>query len=493
MKKGLNNNVLNNSNGSTVIGGSLLLATLIYIHLKKDKDEHFTSGFGFEMPDSVHPIFLNMYAQNLTKDFGLFDVIQHLKYSFFSPNLDKEITVNRNMNPIVFIPGLGTSSIKGKWNKSDSKTVRSIEESEKWSCRQVQNDWTKLWFPESDLNVKVSQYCWEDNVKVVFNNNRVENSEGVTTTVDNFGSVMFEPNSYLNNWLDSVKALGYRENENLFGAAYDFRKICSLDELNHYCMSLKQLIERSVHLNGKQVVLVGHSLGSNLANYFLVSQSKEWKDRYINSFATFSGAFGGCPKALRTVLSGVDVTNKIEKDILKNITKNFTGLQWMLPVPGIYNDTPLVHYNNVSYSASHITELLIMAGAPEAAAIYNNVVLPVHMESLKAPNVTVYTFSGTNLMTESSYKYKDSLTDNPSKNYPYYQMNQAYANNSDYPEEFNGDGTIPHFALQFPLSWTTQQKEPIMYRFYNRAEHNDILNIEQPVKDFISVLKQLQS
>ncbi len=466
-----------------------------FIGIKKQED--FTNGFGFEMPESIHPIFLNMYKQQLDKDFGLFDVIQHLKYTYFNPNLDKGITFNNRLSPIIFVPGLGTTDIIAKWNKSNSKNIKSVkgsefQESEKWSCRQIQNNWTDLWFPEADLNKKVSQYCWEDNIRVEYNpkNNTVVNSEGVTTVVKDFGSTTFQPNSYLNTWLSAVKVMGYREGDNLFGAAYDFRKICSVDELEQYVNSLKQLIERSVRLNGKPVILVGHSLGSNLANFFLVNQSKEWKDTYINSFASFSGAFGGCPKALRTVLSGVDVTNKMEKELLRNVTRNFTGLQWMLPVPGLYNDIPLVHLNNISYPANRIPELLSMV-SKEASDIYTNVVLPIQMASLRAPEVPVYTFSGTNLMTESSYKYTNSLTDNPAKNHPYYQMNQAFANNYDYPEEFNGDGTVPHFALQYPLSWTSQQREPIVYRFYNRAEHKDILNIEQPVKDFISIIKQM--
>jgi hypothetical protein len=449
-----------------------------------DKREDYTNGFGFEMPESIHPIFLNMYAQNLGRDFGLFDIIQHLKYTYFSPNLDTGLTTNKKMCPIIFIPGLGVSKIKGKWDQSGSKSDTQSD------C--TQRDWTKIWFPEE--NGYFNNNCITDSVKVVYKNMNVINANGVSTVIDKFGSISFDPESYLADWLEAVRALGYTENQNLFGAAYDFRKICSKEELYNYCMSLKQLIEHSVKINGKKAILVGHSLGSNLANYFLVTMTSEWKDMYINSFASFSGAFGGCPKALRTILSGVDIRvgiiNKSEKEILRNITRNFTGLQWMLPSPAIYNDIPLVHYNNVSYSANNIHQLLHMVGAVEAADIYKNVVYPVQMESLKAPGVKVYTFSGTNLMTESSYKYRDSLEDDPVKNHPYYKMNQSYTSNIDYPEEFNGDGTIPHFVLQHPLTWTNYQKEPIIYRFYDRAEHKDILVTEQPVNDFISILKQ---
>lgn len=472
-----------------------LLVDIVKLFSGKDKVENFSSGFGFELPESIHPIFLNMYKQQLETDFGLFDVIQNLKYKYFNPKIGMNIT-DKSLNPIVFIPGLGTTDITARWNKSSSKNVKTVngtefQESERWSCRQTQDQWTDMWFPGDNSNKRVSQYCWEDNIKVLYNknNNTVTNPEGVETTIKGFGTTSFQPNSYLNTWLSAVKALGYKEGFNLFGAGYDFRKICSADEMGDYVNSLKQIIERSVRATGKRVMLVGHSLGSNIANYFLVNQPKAWKDAYIKSFVTFSGAFGGCPKALRTMLSGVDVTNKPERQLLRNVTRNFTGLQWMLPVPGVYGDIPLVHYRSVSYSAKDIPELLGMV-SDSALEIYMNVVVPVQMASLVAPGVPVYTFSGTNLMTESSYKYTNSLTDDPIKNHPYYQMDQAFANNYDYPQEFNGDGTIPHLALQYPLSWTSHQKEPIVYRFYNRVEHKDILNTEQPVKDFIAIIKQ---
>ena len=499
----INYNTMNNElTIGTTIGTTIL--GLIVLSSINNKDEHFTSGFGFELPDSVNPIFLNMYSKNLSKDFGLFDVIQQLKYMYFKPNPRGietnagfgEVSIGASLAPVILVPGLGTSNIVGKWNKPNTKNVKSIkdvnfEESEKWNCRQIQENWTDLWFPQSDVNSKISQFCWEDNIKVEFKDGLVVNSEGVQTSVKDYGSTVFTPVSYMNTLLDAIGAIGYKEGSTLYGAQYDFRKICSPDELFNYIQSLKSLVERSVHLNGKKAVLVGHSLGSNLINYFLVKQSKEWKDRYINSFVSFSGAFGGCPKALRSMLSGVDVTKPDEKTVFHKIIKNFTGLQWMLPNPHIYGDVPLVHYKNVSYAAKDILSLLYLCGDQEAINIYKNVVLPVQNESLKAPGVPVYTFSGTNLMTESSYNYDNSLTDDPVKNYPYYQLSQAYANNFDYPQEFNGDGTIPHFALQLPLSWTTQQAEPIYYRFYNRAEHREIMDIEQPVKDFISILKQM--
>ena len=257
-----------------------------------------------------------------------------MKYTYFKPSPRGietnaglgEVSIGASLSPVILIPGLGTSNIIAKWDKPGTKDVKTIkdrdfQESEKWSCRQIQENWTDLWFPQSDINTKISQFCWEDNIKVRFEDGLVVNSEGVSTSVKDYGTTVFTPVSYMDTLITAIKAIGYKEGTTLFGAQYDFRKICSPDELFNYIQSLKSLVERSVHINGKKAVLVSHSLGSSLANYFLVKQPKEWKDRYINSFVTFSGAFGGSPKALRSVLSGVDVVKPMKKQYFTKLLK----------------------------------------------------------------------------------------------------------------------------------------------------------------------------
>jgi hypothetical protein len=75
-------------------------------------------------------------------------------------------------------------------------------------------------------------------------------------------------------------------------------------------------------------------------------------------------------------------------------------------------------------------------------------------DSLKPPNVPVYIIGGVNLPTESSYMFQYSLINEPVRNYP---MNSQFGPNNNqflFPENFNGDGTIPRFALEFPLTWS---------------------------------------
>jgi lysophospholipase III len=504
---------MDNYNSSIIIGFSLILSIMLLNNKSPRLIENFTSGFGFEMPDNIHPLYLNMYKQNLSTDFKLFNLIQTIKYRVFKPIARGiytnggfgQVSLGPSLNPVIIVPGLGTSSILGIWNKPDSVNVKQLdyhqnfESAEKWNCRKIQNNWSELWFPynyeESPETKGVAQYCWAHNINVKYKGKgpekgppKLQNSEGVITRTSEFGKASFIPQSYMYYLMDALTAAGYKHGTTLFGAPYDFRKICSEDVLYEFCGSLANLIQQSVQNNGKKAIILGHDLGSPLANYFLTKSSKEWKDQYIQSFISVSGAFGGCPKALRTLLSGVKVSNSKERTLLRKIGANFSGIQWMLPCPAVYGDVPLVSHKYINYSAKDIPKLLEMAGYDEAKDIYENIVQSVQQQSLQAPHVPVYVFGGDKIPTESNYNYADSLIQNPVMNYPLYKTDLPYNNNFQFTDSYDGDGTMPKFTLEVPLQWTNYQEEPIFYRFYNRAEHKEILELLEPVKDILSVI-----
>lgn len=482
----------------------LVALICVLINAASVKNEHFTSGFGFDMPDTERPLLLNMYKQDLTVDFGLFNLVQTLKYKVFSPIQQGLWNKDAKLSPVIIIPGLGESKILATWNKNgdDTKNVKSLdlyqnfENSKDWSCRTVQMEWSPIWYPQEQLNGNnetkgLAQFCWADNIRVSYEQetNTIRNAPGVKTVTTNMGSLEFVSKNYMEHLVNALQSIGYRKGSTLFGASYDFRKICNLTDLNEYCQTLANLIEQSVNYNGKKAVLVTHNIGSQVANYFLNIMPKEWKDMYIKSFVSISGTFGGCPKALRTLLSGTDLSNAQEQTVLREVCKNFNGIQWMLPCPSVYGDVPIVEFRGIRYSAKDIPELLRLAGYEEAFSMYNNVVHPVQTRSMQAPNVTTYVLSGNNLPTESSYVYDRSLTLSPSRNYPLYNTQLPYRNDFNYTQQFIGDGTMPRFALEFPTQWTKYQKEPVYYRFYDQIEHVEILSSEEPIKDLLGLIQ----
>lgn len=75
--------------------------------------------------------------------------------------------------------------------------------------------------------------------------------------------------------------------------------------MGDYFKQLKSLIEETYILNNKQsVIIIAHSMGAPLFLIFLHSQEQAWKDKYIKSFVTLAGAWGGSVKAIKVFAIG---------------------------------------------------------------------------------------------------------------------------------------------------------------------------------------------
>jgi len=78
-----------------------------------------------------------------------------------------------------------------------------------------------------------------------------------------------------------------------------------LDEMSGYLHDLQKLIESSYTENGHQpVILLGHSMGNLYIHHLLTYQSSRWKEKYIKSFISLAGPWGGAVKTLRLEISG---------------------------------------------------------------------------------------------------------------------------------------------------------------------------------------------
>lgn len=78
-----------------------------------------------------------------------------------------------------------------------------------------------------------------------------------------------------------------------------------VDENQEYFEKLKTLVEDTYTENGnKSVMLIAHSMGGPMSLYFLNEQTQDWKDKYIKSLVTLSGAWGGSVKAVKVYAIG---------------------------------------------------------------------------------------------------------------------------------------------------------------------------------------------
>ena len=479
-----------------IIGSGLAILIGLIISSKINTEHFMSSPSENSMPlnktskSSGFPLFLNFYKTS-GADYKLADLIQRLKLNNLSPewngvsknNTSRSLTTVKKLPPIILVPGLGATQIYAKWSKTTSAGVKLVDEtgefekSDSWSCRQVQDKWTRLWNPDSD---GLSSYCWGDNIKVVpTEDGKITNASGVNTTVQEFGSIDF---SCMDTLVETLESYGYTQGVNLFGAGYDFRLIGSEDIMDNWCENMTNLIERSCSDQENQAIIISHDLGSVVTNYFLVNSLKEWKDQYIKSFISVSGSFGGSPKALRTLISGMAKMGSV----FNKIIKNFSGLLLMLPEPNIYGDNPLIHLNGKTYTSYDIPKL-IEEVSKESFLVYN-ICKKIKAKAMEAPGVPVHTLCGTDLNTESSYNYQSSLLNEPQANFPFYKMNIAASQKFSYPDYFIGDGTVPKFALEYPIFWTKQQAEPVYFQFFRNTEHSKILSSYEPIKYILTVI-----
>jgi len=78
-----------------------------------------------------------------------------------------------------------------------------------------------------------------------------------------------------------------------------------LDEMSEYLKDLQQLIVSCYEQNGHQrVILLGHSMGNLYIHHLLTHQSDSWKRKYVKSFISLSGPWGGAVKTVRLEISG---------------------------------------------------------------------------------------------------------------------------------------------------------------------------------------------
>lgn len=78
-----------------------------------------------------------------------------------------------------------------------------------------------------------------------------------------------------------------------------------LDENQEFFIKLKDLVEETYKTNNNTpVALIAHSMGGPMSLYFLHQQTQAWKDKYIRTIVTLSGAWGGSLKSIKVYAVG---------------------------------------------------------------------------------------------------------------------------------------------------------------------------------------------
>lgn len=158
-----------------------------------------------------------------------------------------------------------------------------------------------------------------------------------------------------NKILENLATIGY-DPTNSYTAAYDWRlSYANLEVRDQYFTRLKMYIETAVKISNKKIVLVSHSMGSQVVFYFFHWVASEdggkggddWVEQYIDSWINISGCMLGALKGLPAVLSGemkdtaqlnafavYGLEKFLSKDERAELFRAMPGISSMLPLGG---------------------------------------------------------------------------------------------------------------------------------------------------------------
>ena len=191
--------------------------------------------------------------------------------------------------PILLCPDIGGSKLYNK-NKQIWPTTSHLS-----PFMQHSESWRKLF----ELNVKERNYIDKKNILI-----KTGDTLDSINILYKYGDAIcysFHP------LIHSLLRHKYKENINLYGAPYEFRKISNFKILLRYFSTLKKKIEFSFKKNKKSIVLVGHTLGGIILNIFLTYYvTQKWKKLYIRKFIAIHVPFLGCEIADMALVKGTN-------------------------------------------------------------------------------------------------------------------------------------------------------------------------------------------
>ncbi|KAL3230568.1 Phospholipid:diacylglycerol acyltransferase [Nakaseomyces bracarensis] len=230
-------------------------------------------------------------GQNLTQNFGVGK--QYLQ--------DFNVT---SKHPVVMVPGVISTGIES-WG------VIGDEE-----CDSTPHFRKRLWGSFYMLRTMVmDKVCWLKHVKLDPLTG-LDPPNFTLRAAQGFESSDFFIAGYWiwNKVLENLAVIGYDPNR-MTTASYDWRlAYLDLERRDRYFSKLKSQIELFYESSGEKVCLVGHSMGSQVAFYFMKwveaegphygNGGKGWVAKYIDSYINVAGTLLGAPKAVPALISG---------------------------------------------------------------------------------------------------------------------------------------------------------------------------------------------
>ncbi|KAF4301576.1 phospholipid:diacylglycerol acyltransferase [Botryosphaeria dothidea] len=202
-------------------------------------------------------------------------------------------------HPVIMIPGVISTGLES-WS--------TVEASRQYFRKRLWGSWTMM------RALVMDKAGWKKHI-MLDKNTGLDPPGGIKLrAAQGFDATDFFITGYWiwNKILENLATIGY-DPTNAFTAAYDWRLSYGNYEVrDQYFTRLKTHIETAVRISNKKVVLLSHSMGSQVLYYFFHWVEAEgygnggsgWVDAYVDSWINISGCMLGTPKGMPAVLSG---------------------------------------------------------------------------------------------------------------------------------------------------------------------------------------------
>ncbi|CAG2203406.1 LYPLA3 [Mytilus edulis] len=382
------------------------------------------------------------------------------------------------LNPVILVPGDGGSQIEAKLNKTTANPF----------CYRHTEGYYNLWVNQEELFPHTIT-CFTDNMRLVYDKQKhvTRNSPGVETRIPGWGETQtvewldpehvddilsdgWKSTSYFSSIVNALVEWGYERNVSVRAAPYDFRK--AANEFDDFYKSFKALVEETYALNNNtKVVLVGHSMGNPTTLYFLNHQLQSWKDKFIHSFITLAGVWGGSVKPLILLATGDNMGIPwLWPSQVRHQQRSMPSTAWLMPSDKFWGkDEILVEQPGRNYTVNDYEQFFIDMNFTDGWYMRQDTANLV--KSLTPPGVEVHCLHGYAVPTPAKLVYTGHMWPDI---YPNVTMD-------------GGDGTVNIRSLQGCLLWQGKQQQKIYHHQIKGVGHIEILKH----KDIIAYLEKI--
>ncbi|XP_076111169.1 lysosomal phospholipase A and acyltransferase-like isoform X1 [Mytilus galloprovincialis] len=374
------------------------------------------------------------------------------------------------LNPVILVPGDGGSEFVVKLNKTTAP--------HSW-CVLYTDHYFSLWLNFVELLPKVID-CFTNNTKLLYDREKhvTRNPSGVETKIPGWGDTQtvewLDPSQiswtyYFSSIVNAMVKWGYERNVSVRGAPYDFRK--APNEYADFYQNLRNLVEETYALNNNtKVVLLCHSMGSPTTLYFLNHQPQSWKDKFIQSFISLAGVWGGSVKSLRLLASGDNLDVPFVKALkLRAQQRSMPSTAWLMPSDVFWGkDEVLIERPGRNYTVNDYKQFFMNINFMDGWYMRQDTANLIRL--LKPPGVEVHCVHGYDIPTPKTLVYTGNM-------WPDSQPNVRTE---------LADGTVNIRSLKGCLHWQGKQPQKIYHVPVKYAEHREILKN----KDVIAYLKK---